>query len=74
MTEDRFNTKTRRSIGDLIEQARAQGWTVERTCGDHLRFRPADKTKPIVYTSSTPSDWRTRQNLKSDLRRAGLEI
>jgi len=58
----------------IFEVAMAQGWVVEPTNGDHFCFTPPDKTKPKIYTSSTPSDRRMVNNLKAQLRRAGLEI
>ena len=61
-------------LDGLIEVARAQGWTVERTKSGHIRFRPADPSRRVVVTAGTPSDWRSRANLAADLRRQGLEV
>lgn len=74
MPDDKFGGSTRRVLGDVIAQARAQGWAVERTGKDHLRFVPTDKTQPIVHTAMTPGDRRAVQNIRSNLRRAGLAI
>lgn len=57
-----------------IEAAVAQGWEVEMTKGDHILFRPKDKTKGLIYGSQTPSDPRGPRNLRSDLRAAGLKL
>jgi len=65
------------SSGDvrrLIEVAESQGWAIEITGGNHLRFIPPDRTKPMVHMSSTPSDHRAVKNLEGQLRRAGLTI
>ncbi|WP_313452906.1 type II toxin-antitoxin system HicA family toxin [Pseudomonas rhodesiae] len=58
----------REGLRQLIEFAEANGWTVSRTRGGHVRF-----TKPglgSIYTSSTASDYRSGLNAKARLRRA----
>lgn len=56
---------------DLIALAKEQGWEVGRTEGGHLKFQsPLGKH---VFGSGTPSDWRADQNLRMQLRRAGLK-
>jgi hypothetical protein len=65
------------SSGDvrrLIEVAESQGWAIGVTGGNHLRFIPPDRTKPMVHMSSTPSDHRAVKNLEGQLRRAGLVL
>ena len=57
---------------DLIDRARAQGWKVEWTGGNHLRFYPSDRSKPVVHASGTASDKRALLNLRADLRKSGL--
>lgn len=59
---------TREDLRQLVDFAKANGWTVSRTRGGHIRF-----TKPglgSIYTSSTPSDYRAGLNAKAQLRRA----
>jgi hypothetical protein len=59
---------TRENLRQLVDFAKANGWTVSRTRGGHIRF-----TKPglgSIYTSSTPSDYRAELNAKAQLRRA----
>lgn len=64
--------KMRRSeYGPLIEAALAAGWTLERTGGGHLRLRSPEGAS-VVFPSS-PSDWRGARNLRSTLRRYGLD-
>lgn len=58
-----------RKIAKLAEKA---GWTVSFTKGHHIKFT-SPEGKPI-FASGTPGDHRATKNLKSDLRRAGLEI
>lgn len=58
----------------LMRIARDQGWVVEQTKGGHVLFMPADKKFGPIFTSSTPSDWRSEKNLRSRLRRAGLKV
>lgn len=62
---------------DFIELARiaqAQGWTVEMTDGNHVVWRPPDKTKPAVYSGLTSSDHRAIYKHRSLLKRSGLKI
>ncbi len=56
---------------DIVRATRAQGFTVEPTRNQHVRFVPPDPTKRVVVTGGTPSDKRSLQNLISDLRRDG---
>lgn len=63
-----FMRGSRESLRQLVEFAEANGWTVSRTRGGHIRF-----TKPglgSIFTSSTASDYRTGLNAKARLRRA----
>lgn len=56
------------NLRHLVEFAEANGWTVSRTQGGHIKF-----TKPglgSIYTSSTASDYRSGLNAKARLRRA----
>lgn len=72
MTREHFrgvhSTGTRR----LIQAAQDAGWKVEWTGGGHIKFIPPSG-RPI-FTSGTPSDHRTTQNLKHRLRREGLDL
>ena len=54
---------------DVLARARTAGWTVSYTGGGHLRLDHPEAAFP-VFTSSTPSDWRTAKNLAAQLRRA----
>jgi hypothetical protein len=56
----------------LIELARMQGWLVERTGGDHIKWTPADPDQEFYISSSTPSSQRTIQKIKSALKSRGL--
>ncbi|RMT95119.1 hypothetical protein ALP39_200459 [Pseudomonas marginalis pv. marginalis] len=56
------------NLRQLVVFAEANGWTVSRTRGGHIRF-----TKPglgSIHTSSTSSDYRAGLNAKARLRRA----
>ncbi|MER0727641.1 type II toxin-antitoxin system HicA family toxin [Pseudomonas aeruginosa] len=52
----------------LIQYALANGWEVGLTNGGHLRFTKAER--PVIHTSSTPSDWRAVRNAVAMLARA----
>jgi len=60
------------SFRKLVKMAKDQGWTVEKTKKNHIRFRPYNKAMRAVVTASTPSDHRWIRNLISDLRKSGL--
>jgi predicted RNA binding protein YcfA (HicA-like mRNA interferase family) len=55
----------------LAKQAKAQGWEIRRTRGDHLVWVAPNGRK--VYSSATPSDHRAVKNQRARLRRAGLK-
>ena len=52
--------------------ARRLGWQVTPTRSGHLAWRSPDGT--VVYTPSTPSDYRAIRNARARLRRAGLRM
>lgn len=52
----------------LVKELEQEGYSVVRSNGGHLRITHPDLTGP-VFTSSTPSDWRTYRNLRATLRR-----
>lgn len=52
----------------LFLYAKEFGWTAAKTNGGHLRFiKPG---RPIIHTSSTPSDWRAVRNALAMLAKA----
>lgn len=53
----------------LWRQLRRQGFSVERTNGDHMRITHPAMRGP-VFAASTPSDHHTMQNIQAELRRA----
>lgn len=57
---------------DLIAEATRQGWQIELTGSNHLRWR-SPEGKP-VFSASTPSDHRAIKNIRSMLRRNGLRL
>lgn len=59
-------------LRSLIDKALEQGWVVKRTCGGWAFYSPNDAA--IVHTHCTPSDYRAMLNLRSDLKRAGLDL
>ncbi len=59
-------------IKDLIALAEGQGWTVIQTKNSHIRFMPKDLSKKPVVASGQPSTRRAVDNLKSQLKQAGL--
>lgn len=63
-----------RHLRDIVKVALAAGWTYDVTRGGHPRLTPPDKSLSPVISGGTPSDHRALRNLKSDLRRRGLDI
>lgn len=61
----------KRLIKEWMKLAIEQGWTVEKTGGGHWKFKPP--TGPFVIAPSSPSDHRSVLNLRSELRRKGLQ-
>lgn len=58
----------------LIGSAEQAEWTVDRTGSGHYRFLNPDKSVAPVIAPSTASDTRSLANLKSQLKRAGLDL
>jgi hypothetical protein len=64
-----------RDLTPLRRLATRQGWVVVAG-GKHLVWTPP-ATRPDAHrvtTSLTPSDWRALQNIRADLRHAGLRL
>lgn len=63
------------AVGDdlkqLLDAARAQGWTVTKTRGGHWKCVPVDPAAQIVIAPATT----TRiENTRAALRRSGLDV
>jgi hypothetical protein len=58
----------KRAIAELIACAKSYGWIVKRTAGGHLRMTHPNGA--LIYSASTPSDWRATRNAVARLRRA----
>ncbi len=58
-----------KDITKLARSARKQGWKVETTKGDHLKWIPP--IGQFVITAQSP---RRMESMKRQLRKAGLEI
>lgn len=64
-------TRGHQRLRPLIEFALAEGWDVRRTPGGHLKFlKPG---LPVIYSSSTASDFRSGLNTRAQLRRAARQ-
>jgi hypothetical protein len=64
-------------MADNVEQfkrlAKLQGWKIVQSNRGHWKWYDP-KGKMAVVTANTPSDWRSEQNLKRDLRKAGFDF
>lgn len=52
----------------LARQKARDGWTVEKTAGNHIKFVPPFG-KEVIHTGSTPSDHRAVKNLEAQIKR-----
>lgn len=64
--------KEAKELKELAEKDPAVDRVEDRT--KHWMVFPKDKTVRPVRIPTTPSDWRSLENCKSDLRKAGLTI
>lgn len=60
-----------KNMKKLKKEAEEQGWTVEVTKKNHLKWISPDGDS--VITSSTPSEYRGQKNFLSSLRRRGFK-
>jgi predicted RNA binding protein YcfA (HicA-like mRNA interferase family) len=58
----------KKDLKQIVQMYEQWGWSVEKTNGGHLRFK--GPKGELVFSGSTPSDWRAIANLKAQLRRA----
>jgi len=64
-----------KELKKLIKLARSQGWEVRITGGNHVEWKPPDKSKPKIYSGNTISDGaRGFHNVKAILRKNGLDV
>ena len=57
----------RKDLDQIVKTAKKRGWHVTRTRRGHLRFQ--HPKHGIVFTGSTPSDYRGLLNLQAQVRR-----
>ncbi len=58
-------------LQSLIRTAQRQGWSVQLRRGGDLAWK-SPSGDGVVFSASSPSDWRANSNLRACLRRAGL--
>ena len=63
----------KRDLHKLFATAKARGWIVTRTGGDHFKL-VHPPTGSVVFTGSTPSCRRGLLNFEADLRRAERQL
>jgi hypothetical protein len=54
---------------EFVREAERLGWSVSVRDGGHLALTHPDASK-TVFTSATPSDWRSYENTFAEMRRA----
>ncbi|MDF3935320.1 type II toxin-antitoxin system HicA family toxin [Pseudomonas citronellolis] len=64
--------RTGKRLQALFLYAAQFGWTISRTNGGHLRL--SKPGRPLIHTSSTPSDWRAVRNALAMLARADRHV
>lgn len=62
-----------KELDELVEAAWEAGWWCERAGNKHVKCYPPSDSR-MVPVPSTPSDWRTVRNKRSQLRRSGLNV
>lgn len=62
----------KKDLADLRKEYERQGWTVEQTRGNHLKWTPPGGGKSY-FSSSTPGDVRAIQNIIKGLARIQRE-
>lgn len=60
----------RPALAALLRDLRRQGFRIEHRRRHYVVF-PPERDRPPVTISGTPSDCRSEDNLRADLRRAG---
>jgi hypothetical protein len=63
----------RKDMNVLVSKARAVGWTVQMTRNSHLEWKSPDG-QHLLYSGSSPSDWRGLKNLESQLQSRGVPV
>jgi hypothetical protein len=63
---------TRDDVNLLLRAAWFQGCWIERAGNKHFKVYPPDPNKRMVPIPSTPSGYRTIKNMRSLLRRSGV--
>lgn len=58
---------TNKDLNKLANEAVREGWTIEQTSGNHLRWTPPGGGKPI-FTALTPSCNHAVKNVRSNMR------
>jgi hypothetical protein len=67
-----MKAKVPRDYRGLARQAQGQGWRLEVCGSGHMAWRsPAGA---LVISSSSSSNWHSREKLRAELRRAGLVV
>lgn len=61
-----------RELRALARAAERQGWSVERTRNNHLKWKPPQGQ--YYVSSSTPSDHRALRNIRAHLIQRGLRL
>ncbi|MGH3263010.1 MAG: hypothetical protein ACRDNS_13535 [Trebonia sp.] len=60
-----------REVRNFLRELQGDGgWEGRLTSKGHIQLRHADVPKVIFVLPSTPSDWRSVRNTRSDIRRA----
>jgi hypothetical protein len=66
--------KFSKDIDDIVRTAVKAGWRVEQSHGKHKVLFPPDPNQAQVVMPISISDYRAVKNLKSQLRKSGLQI
>ena len=68
-------SSTNSDFRQLVEAAKAEGYTVKITHGGHWKFTPPDLSKGVFFASCSPNrPERFIRNVRRDLRSRGVRI
>lgn len=66
--------KYSKELDGYVLAAQKAGWRIEQSAGKHQVVYPADPTKPPVTIPRSISDHRGLANVRSYLRKSGLNV
>jgi hypothetical protein len=73
-TKSAQEMRLRKKMPGVMQAIDDQGWTVSLSRRGHIKITPPDQNVRPLYTSGTPSDYRSDKNFVAQLQRLGLKL